>query len=188
MPPLVLAVVTATENARMLEKWSGFFFNKAFSSSVQRTQFSGQNYVWSECKLFPKPVSVSLPRDFVDFCWKLCDYKAPKYKSPCLLVWLTDTLCSLEVSPALPSQEGSPQRLSPLGRHENTDSKNRGILLSFQLFSSSVCSFIGLRRHSQIKHALLSRNYLHPAEKYFGWFLSILAGRLHSVVTKSAQG
>lgn len=48
MPPLVLAVVTATENARMLEKWSGFFFfhpkqlNKAFSSSVECTQFSGQ--------------------------------------------------------------------------------------------------------------------------------------------------
>lgn len=92
-------------------------------------------------------------------------------KSSCLLVceWHPLLLCLLQVSPALPSEEGSPQRPSPPGHHENTVSKNRGLLLSFQLFRSSRYLSLPLalldgghaRRSSTRRHEMI----LHPAEE-----------------------
>lgn len=117
-------------------------------------------------------------------------------KSSCLLVceWHPLLLCLLQVSPALPSEEGSPQRPSPPGHHENTVSKNRGLLPSFQLFRSSRYLSLPLalldgghaRRSSTRRHEMI----LHPAEErcwcfFFSWSI---AGRLRSRLVKSSQG
>lgn len=44
LPPLVLAVVTATENACMLEKWSSFFFIQSSSTRPSVHQWSSLSF------------------------------------------------------------------------------------------------------------------------------------------------
>lgn len=145
LPSLVIVVVTATDKAWILETWAGFFFCfcfVTFSPMMLYSTHSANQWRWlsfqGKRNTFPKPVVTSLPLAFVNLYRLYCSCKAPKYKSLCLLVcdWHLLQLVS-QVSPVLPSEEGSPQRPSPLGHHENTVSKNRGLLLSFQLCCSS---------------------------------------------------
>lgn len=117
-------------------------------------------------------------------------------KSSCLLVceWHPLLLCLLQVSPALPSEEGSPQRPSPPGHHENTVSKNRGLLPSFQLFRSS--RYLHFHSHYWMEGTLAdpppadmkwSCTLLRSAVDVFFFSWSI-AGRLRSRLVKSSQG
>lgn len=74
-------------------------------------------------------------------------------------LWLTSSVAHLlQVFPVLPSEEGSPQRPSPLGHHENTVSKNRDLLPSFQLFCSS--------RYLSLPFALLDGGHAHRSSTH----------------------
>lgn len=125
-------------------------------------QFSGKKEVWGE-------TAASRYISTTWICWFILNVlQLQIWMLLFTRLWLTSSAALLlQVSPALPSEEGSLQRPSPLGHHENTVSKNRRsppLLPTLPLFQVSVASIClsGWRTHSQIIHTLLHRTGLAP--------------------------
>lgn len=140
LPPCVLVVVTTTEKAWMMEEWAeGILLlllllsllswslvvvmlsdscslesrgHSAFRAK-ERGNITVNGATWVFWHYTPCFIA-AMPSKSLPLCFLLCDWH------PRLI---------LQVSPVLPSEEESPQRPSPMGHHENTASKNRGLLL-----------------------------------------------------------
>lgn len=113
----------------------------------------------------------------------------------CSLICLTDMFCYSTLA-GFSSTDiwggESTVALSPLGYHENTISKNRGLLFSFQPALPGILSLQfawldgGNTHRSSI--SLVHINDLQPTKKCFWLFLSSIAERLQCRLVKSAQG
>lgn len=151
---LVLAVVTATERKKSLD-WrnltnSSFFLLKyPQQTSGEVALFSGEK---SRCQVRLKAQciptycyhSTLLLFEFIYKCiLNLVHLQGPQNANPhvYLSAWLTSSAACRFLGCAA-TEEGSPQRASLLGRHENTESENRATLLPFQHCCSSVCKVL----------------------------------------------